>query len=306
MHALAFDDRWLYAASDQRIIRFAPETPKQTRAIVFTDLKIQHLQVADDAIFLAGAYRVEYGFVAKLPRQGLFEHSRADEPQSKLSNDIHSIAQWSVTDFPAPITTLHASDDVLVVGDRHGTLRSLQQVSGELLWKVKAHSKLVSCVASISLPDGTVWLASGDWGGKIVISDAHDGSIVESYDLHRDAITDLVPTAGHPVRLVSSSRDATVRLWYVEQHRLVRFYRHSSPLLSLARWDGDVVLSATRDANLLWIDTSAAERADQVECPIDYIHALASSPRHIAISNGRDKIFVAARPDFESLVDQVE
>ncbi|GAB5405094.1 MAG: hypothetical protein Aurels2KO_33250 [Aureliella sp.] len=285
----------LYAASDRRLIKIAPDTQTQLAEVEFTGVKIQHMVVSHDAVFVAGVFHIEYGFVAKLELTELFKDNSAREATENSPQDLQSLSAWCLTDLPSPVTCLNVAVDTVVIGDRQGELRSLDASTGESNWICSAHSKLITCVTSLTTSKGTRWIASGDWGGKIVVSEAGSGKQIESYALHRGALTDLLAFHGQPTRLVSTSRDGTVRLWYIEQHRLVRFHRQPAPVLSASRWQDDTVLTSTRHSELMWIDLSSAECTQTAQSPIDYIHAQATSPNYIAISNGRNRVLLANR-----------
>lgn len=288
---LQFCHSGLLAVSDQAVLKLDSDNARVLGKLALADVKISDFCVFDDAMFLCGAYRVEYGFVARISLSSLDEAIARVSRQGRL--DLEDIADWSKVDYPGPLTRVVSAGDTVCVGNEDGSVFALNSREGESRWAVSHHAKMVTALTVLRMPDDTMLLASGDWAGKIIVSDIKTGEAAETFGQHRDTITALRASSGAAGHLHSASRDGTLRLWYVHQSRLVRFVRQSQPVVALDSFSNGLVVGATRRSELLLVDTGSAEILSTVRCPLDYIHAVAASQNCIAISNGRQYVAIA-------------
>lgn len=221
-------------------------------------LSLQDVRVArcatlpDGRWLIAGAQDLEYGFLA------LYEPSSGR-------------ADWTHAELPAPVTSLAVAGEVCVVGDDQGSVSAFACTTGEPVWSAPLHSKLVTDLVALEEP----LCASADWIGKIVLFDCRSGSEVANFQQHRDRVTSLAAAlSSQPSRLLSTSRDATVRLWYPTQRRLVRFAQLPEPATALAKLSDREVVVATRDGQLHVVDMNAAKVQTKLPSQLDYVQAL--------------------------------
>lgn len=185
------------------------------------------------------------------------------------------------SELPAPITSGCTQADGLLLGDERGTVRRLESDTGQVLWAAELHVKMVTAVSDIS----PQLAASGDWLGNIQMFDPSSGRLLGSLRQHRDRITGLVslaaPADSFP-RFASGSRDGTVRLWYPQQGRMVRFVQVDAPVTTLAAIppskDGSIsewmVLAATQQGPLHVIDLSVARVIRTIPSPLEDVVAM--------------------------------
>lgn len=293
---LQFYDSGLLAVSDAAVFQLDADNAGILSKLTVADVKFSDFYVSGDSLFLCGAYKVEYGFVVCISHSTIREVLAL--PTSKRSvRELSELATWSKTDFPGPLTCIAASSDTVCMGDEDGVLTALRATDGKPEWTASHHAKMITALAILQMPDDSTQVASGDWAGKIVVSDLETGRRRETFPQHRDTITALRTNPDAKGRLYSASRDGTLRLWYVHQSRLVRFVRQAHPVVALDDLGDGIVVGATRDSALLLVDTTSAEVVRTVPCSLDYIHAVATSNKRVAISDGRQHVSVATIVD---------
>ncbi len=180
---------------------------------------------------------------------------------------------WRHNDLPHPITSMTATDNLVIVGDDAGEVRAFGAANGAPQWVRNSHAKMVTSVVNIS----DVMGASGDWTGKIELWNPKDGAPISSFQQHRDRIVGLVKMIGEDsttstiASMASASRDGTVRLWYPAQRRLVRFVQLEKPITAITGLSSSRVVVATNDAVLHLIDLTHAKVVSSTQCTIDFV-----------------------------------
>ncbi len=235
----------------------------------FEDLNLAAVEgCVDRRLALAGAREIERGFVGVARIEAL--------PRF----------QWML-DTQQPITCMCSTPGMIFAGDQLGTIMALDSDDGRLLWTSNLHSKLVTAVTPIS---GEL-CASADWTGKIIVFDARDGTQLTSFQQHRDRVTDLMAISHETLpRLVSTSRDGTLRLWYPTQGRLVRFLQLEHPITTGCAWTTDRVVVATNDAMLHMVDLERAVELEACSSGLDYVTGLLQmDDQHVLAVDGRGR-----------------
>lgn len=202
------------------------------------------VNLLDGTLLIAGTLDLEYGFVGRW----------------KIENQSWV---WRQDKFENPITAAGCNQRHCVVGDDLGVITRLQLLDGKLDWTKSIHSKAVTSIVLV----GEENIASGDWSGKIVLSASSDGGEIRQFRQHQDAITSILELrsvggareTSSVRKLVTASRDGTVRLWYPEQGRLVRFIQLSSPAVAMAVLADELVIVATSDGRLHQCDLGSAK-----------------------------------------------
>lgn len=247
----------------------SPELP--TSWVQFPQAKLAQLVTQGDLAFVAGATSVEYGFVACI---GVSDAS----------------LKWKIENLDSRAICLAWADGVVLVGCEDGSIVALDAKHAKVLWTAKLHSKLVTSVVNI----GNGLAASGDWTGKIVTFHVDDGGVGNTFTHHRDTVTELIglpPDDSFPrPRLVSASRDGTVRLWYPTQNRLVRFVQLDQPVTSIAAIDTTHFLAATGRHAIQRINLGTAKATGSLAQPLDYVHAIHVWGESLILSNGRNQV----------------
>ncbi len=199
------------------------------------------------------------------------------------------------TDLTASVVTLAVASPFVVVGDTRGTLTALAIEDGKVAWESQTHGKMVTAIATLNNEFGV----SGDWSGKIVMWSRSDGREVANFQQHRDRITSLqsvaIALATDPPKLVSASRDGTLRLWHPTQRRLVRFVQLNQPIACCTHLRELQFVAATTDGNLHRIDLANATK--KVPLPSDeaYISSAARLGESLFIASGEsDQLRVIA------------
>ncbi|MCA9192081.1 MAG: hypothetical protein KDB03_09970 [Planctomycetales bacterium] len=207
---------------------------------------------------------------------------------------------WQCNEVDHPITALAVHGDFCLIGDIQGQLTCIDLSTHQKLWTSAAHNKMLTSICVLPL-NGQV--ASGDWLGKIILSELLSGEQVTSFSQHRGPIAGLSSIETNTAtgsQLVSCSYDGTVRLWYPRQNRLVRFIQLESRIVcheteSLeAVWiglaDGRVCKGDLLHAKLRW------------ECPseLNYVQAIRKSEETLYLSDGmRNLIGLSLSPNCE-------
>lgn len=126
----------------------------------------------------------------------------------------------------------------------------------ETPWRVgSAHSGWVLCLSWS--PDGK-YLASGGMDSIVCIWNATDGSLLGRLSGHRQWITHLVWEPLHlacpSIRLASSSKDGTVKVWDVARKACSLTLSQHTDAVTCLRWGGDgTIYSASRDRTIrMW------------------------------------------------------
>ncbi|RMF39857.1 MAG: hypothetical protein D6753_12830, partial [Planctomycetota bacterium] len=193
-------------------------------------------------------------------------------------------AQWQVRGLEAVPVCVAADGRWIYAGDDAGRVTVYRATDGQQVWSRQVHTKLVT--ALVVLPGGVI--ASADWGGKIVLSRQRDGAELHSFQQHRDRVSDLGAWAQqNPLRLFSSGWDGTVRLWYPEQFRLVRFVQLNEPAVGMEVIDGRHIVAANPQGDLLWIDMDSAQVTRAEPSGLSYVHAMLVVPSdRLLVSDG--------------------
>lgn len=228
-----------------------------------------------ESLVIAGATENESGFVAMVGSDG----------RSKWTKTL--TAPILAMDTLAPIDAeTFARSRAIYLGDLRGTVLALAIDDGELLWESSLHGKMVTALATLN---GDL-AASGDWTGKIVLWNRTDGSEVASFQQHRARVTSLqraprLPPGG-PLAMVSASRDGTVRLWYPQQRRLVRFVQIPQPIVALAWRDNLQFIAATSSGALHTVDLAKAKIEPAVPSGLPYVSDLRGFGDRLLILSG--------------------
>ncbi len=184
---------------------------------------------------------------------------------------------WRRDDLPHPLTCVAATENLAIAGDDRGRISAFEMASGQPVWSREMHTKLVTAMVAI---DSQICVSS-DWGGKIVVFEAASGQELTNFQQHRDRVTDLAvwtdddANPNTPPRLFSGSRDGTVRLWYPQQRRLVRFVQLDAPVTALLPLSRDRVWVATNDARLHLLDMERARVLASMASGLNYVVELA-------------------------------
>ncbi|MCA9126660.1 MAG: hypothetical protein KDB22_06235 [Planctomycetales bacterium] len=235
--------------------------------VELSDERIAVAAIIGDKLIVAGTRDHDAGFAAAFP--------------------FNSTTRWWTAKVPAPVTCMQLTNDGILLGDEAGELHWLSPDDGTLLRSNGLHAKMVT---ALSVIDDRL-CASADWGGKIQIFDHRDGNVVVDFQQHRDRVVELlVDSSGSPRRLYSAGRDGTVRLWYPEQGRLVRFVQLEHPVTSIASSDDGQLWVATSDAKLHLVDMNSAKLLSTMESTLDYVHCTASFGGRLFLSNGRSTL----------------
>jgi WD40 repeat protein len=136
-------------------------------------------------------------------------------------------------------------------------------------------------------PDGK-WLAGRDGGGKnVVLWDAHTFRPIVHWEGHTGAINAIAfDRAGG--RLVSASKDRTVRLWDTANGQCLRaFHGHTDEVFAVAfHPDGTRIASAGRDRAVWLWDPASDQEAARLPGHTDYVWSLAFSPEGDTLASG--------------------
>ncbi len=201
---------------------------------------------------------------------------------------------WRVDGLEGVPVCIAVDHELVFVGDDAGTVTAYRAEDGHRVWTRQVHSKLVTSI--VAFPTGMI--ASADWGGKIVVARREDGGELHDFQQHRDRVSDLGGWySGSPTRLYSCGWDGTVRLWYPEQFRMVRFTQLSEPVIGLEVVDRSQVVTSTYDGRLQWIDMNLAKVARSEPSGLSFVHAMLLVDRdRLLLSDGLGRVRVAEVP----------
>ncbi|KAI9175340.1 ribosome assembly [Blastocladiella emersonii ATCC 22665] len=189
------------------------------------------------------------------------------EPQSLFRVRAVTRCGATMSGHTGEVLSVHFSPDGLSLASGSGdnTVRIWDLSTSTPRATLKSHAKWVLCVAWS--PDGKV-IASGGMDGTVCLWDARakcksDGTVAPLAVLkgHRDAITSLAWEPLHRnagcVRLASSSRDATVRVWDTKIKRTLYTVAQHTKSITCVKWGGEGLLyTASRDCTIkVWDDT---------------------------------------------------
>lgn len=126
--------------------------------------------------------------------------------------------------------------------------------SGEILHRLKGHSRGVTSLASIG---GTETMVSSGVDQSLRVWNVVNGELIRSLNQHTQTVHGLATrprSTGLPI-VASASDDKTIRLWQPTIGRMMRFVRLSSRPLSIA-WsdDGSRLFAACTDGSVQSID----------------------------------------------------
>ncbi len=258
------------------ISRLATDRVTASVVIQLDAFKIAQAVCCGPSIVLAGAQKIEYGFVAK------------------LSEDLETM-QWVAAELPSRVICVAANQQHVAVGCEDGSISCFDAETGTKIWNQQTHSKMITAaciVSSGSLPDAI--LATGDWTGKIVVTELANGREVHSMSQHRDRITALdtwtSPTKNAQTRLYSASRDGTVRLWYPAQRRLVRFVQLPNPITAIKRLEGDQVLAFQNSGQMVQVDLATAEVSPTWPSPLPHVTSTIVVDGTLFCTNGTQQV----------------
>lgn len=241
-----------------------------------------------------GAQDHELGWVALLGFGALEAASNEVQELWHVAHDVPFTARATL------LNTSALSGENILLGDESGRLHLLSLETRKMVWTSAPHTKLVTATCLLS----PTLAASADWAGNIELFDPTTGHSLDSFKQHRDAVTQLLPLsnpaqsnpaqsnptqpnltpakqAANPVsRLVSCSRDGTVRLWYPEQRRMVRFIQLQRPVVAIASLaenqpeSQNQLLIATDDAQVHRVDLSQAKLLSSTPSGLDSVTAI--------------------------------
>ncbi len=229
---------------------------------------IARAPVPNNGFCLAGAKDVEYGFVAAY---------NLDEGRFA----------WRSEALDAPVCKITVGEELVFVAFADGSVSALDLHTGALRWNKRLHAKMVTAMTVV----GDEWLASGDWSGKLILSRQDNGEETTAFSQHRDCITHLLPiptehSGRRQVSLYSSSKDGTVRLWYPESRRLVRFVSIDRPIRTIALAGEGGVYAATNDGKIHLLDMLDAEIVSSIPAGQQFISSMVVLSKHLISSNG--------------------
>ena len=267
--------KWSPGASQAKAILSAPEIRISAARLATGPAGDASDSGVSERLFVAGAIDGEDGYLA-----------------------CHQLPQpsplWSHADMEFAISAMLIVGQRVVVGDDRGNIHAFDSRTGTPLWKNPHHARMVTAVTDMD----TETVVTGDWSGKIVVCDAKTGKEVTDFQQHRDRIVALEsfsPDSGGPTRLFSASRDGTVRLWYPEQKRLVRFIQLERPVTAMTLVDANHVLAALEpdltlpspapSSSVVLIDMSRAREVSRIEAPLATIRALCKAGENQAIAS---------------------
>jgi eukaryotic-like serine/threonine-protein kinase len=163
----------------------------------------------------------------------------------------------------AQVATMSADGSIVAAGGAEGRLRVWDRASGALLMEAEASSSATSVISLAITPDGTV-LYSGTIGRTISEWTIGPGAQPRLVGRHDEAV-DAIYLDEQSARLVSASRDRTIRLWPVcedlEPGPETGVAAHGAPVLSVAfSPSGDLLATAGRDDVVYLWEPALGER----------------------------------------------
>ena len=260
-------------------LRFDPSQSPQTAAID------QQLSVSDKSqILIADAATIDSQFLVAGSETN---NSGITETGAIALLDAQGHLVWR-TELKSPIVTLAIASPFVIVGDTLGTLTAIAIEDGRVKWENQTHGKMVTALSILNDEFGV----SGDWSGKLVMWSRADGREVVSFQQHRDRITSLQSIAPaqatDPSKLISASRDGTLRLWHPTQRRLVRFAQLNHPIVTFTQLADLKFLVATNDGNLQIVDLNNASTRPPFLSPETFTAALAQFDQQVILTSSEN------------------
>jgi len=283
-----------FLAGDDTLTIVDLATAQQLARIQIADAKITAVAISTTTLCVAGSAQVEYGFCATYNLAKLIKAVRSPEyVQAKDAIGVLSrCEQFRIDSLDQRLSAVAvASSDEgerIIAGDERGKLTCFDTL-GKQVWETSPHNKGV--LSLMALSDGTV--ASGDWTGKITISELAEGQEYESFKQHRGRITQLqaLKSDGGP-RLYSASTDGTLRLWYPHQSRLVRFARLPQSVLGFAAVSEDRVIALTKGGQIQRLDMLTTKVMRAIDSEIEFAANIAASRNWTVVTDARGHVAV--------------
>lgn len=164
---------------------------------------------------------------------------------------------WKLREFPprtCPRSDLHATEGIYciqfdkekyVTGSRDKTIK-IWDVSGKCMQTVTGHTGSVLCLQY----DGTT-IVSGSSDSNLMISDLVSGIVKRTLKGHLDSVLCLRIVGKD--RVISCSKDRSLRLWNINTGECIRIYNGHSAAVNAVHWKDDKIVSGSGDRTIrIW------------------------------------------------------
>ena len=278
----AVDSRWLWFGGHSCGTLGWNEERKPIQQTLFLDENLTinfSSQIAGGLIFISGRTADDEGFIGTL---------------KTVSDNQEIEANIQLVDSEVSIAA--ATEDQIIVADVNGQVTCYSEGPEELLvavWAKTSHSTMVTAAATYSRR----LVATADRGGKIVVCDVLTGDQIATFSQHRDEVTALeIEVEAGRIHLYSASRDGTVRLWYPEQNRMVRFVQLDGAITTLDRYNSESMVAGMADGKLVWLDIWQPKPILQQPSGLGCVVACTIDNQSILVSDGMKRLQVIDKP----------